>query len=201
MIRTVIFDLGRVIVPFDFTRGYSRMSARCGLPPEEVRARIRALNIVTPYESGQIESRDFVNQVLNCIGARMSFEEFGEIWSSVFLPETAIPDSLVAGLKKNYRLVLLSNTNEIHFHMIREKYPILRHFDSFVLSYEVKAMKPHPKIYEAAIAEAGCGAAECFFTDDVPEYVQGARAAGIDAVVFESAEQISNELRSRGIRW
>jgi FMN phosphatase YigB (HAD superfamily) len=201
MIRTVIFDLGRVIVPFDFTRGYSRMAERCGLTPEEVRTRIRAMNIVTPYETGLIESREFVRSILERIGADMPYEEFGEIWSSVFLPETSIPDSLVGGLKKNHRLVLLSNTNEIHFEMIRAKYPILRHFDEFVLSYEVKAMKPDPKIYHAAIEKAGCPAGECFFTDDVPEYVAGARAVGIDAVLFESADQIEKELSSRGIRW
>jgi HAD superfamily hydrolase (TIGR01509 family) len=62
-------------------------------------------------------------------------------------------------------------------------------------------MKPSSKIYEAAIRAAQCAPDECFFTDDIPDYVEAARAHGIDAVTFESREQIERELRSRGVRW
>jgi putative hydrolase of the HAD superfamily len=199
MIKTVIFDLGRVIVPFDFQRGYSRMAAACGLTPEEVRARIHALDIVVPYESGHITSEDFVARVLDSTGAAISFDEFSEIWSSVFLPETLLTDSMVESVKRSCRLVLLSNTNDIHFRMIRESYPILRHFDEFVLSYEVGAMKPDPRIYARAIEAARCEPGECFFTDDVPAYVEGAVRAGIDAVVFENCAATRAELQKRGV--
>ena len=86
--------------------------------------------------------------------------------------------------------------------MIREvAYPLLRHFHAMVLSHEVGAMKPSPAIYEKAVEVAGCRPEECFFvTDDIPEYVEGARQFGIDAVRFESAEQIEAELRKR-ISW
>ena len=85
--------------------------------------------------------------------------------------------------------------------MIRENYPLIKHFDEYILSYEVGALKPSPRIYEEAIARAGCEARECFFTDDIPEYVAGARKAGIDAVQFESASQIERELLKRGVSW
>jgi putative hydrolase of the HAD superfamily len=60
-------------------------------------------------------------------------------------------------------------------------------------------MKPQPEIYRAAIDAAQCSPEECFFTDDIPEYVEGARQMGIDAVQFESREQIERELSARGI--
>lgn len=106
---------------------------------------------------------------------------------------------MVERIARNYRLVLLSNTNALHFEMIRETYPLLRHFHSYVLSYEVKAMKPSPLIYRRAIEEARCRPEECFFTDDIEAYVEGARREGIDAVQFESAGQIERELRARGV--
>ncbi len=102
-------------------------------------------------------------------------------------------------MKPNYRLVLLSNTNAIHFEMIRANYPLLRHFDAFVLSYEVGAMKPSPVIYRKAVEAAGCRPEECFFTDDIAEYIEGAGKVGIDAVQFESSAQIERELRGRGV--
>lgn len=199
MIRSVIFDLGRVLVPFDFRIGYRNMSERCGLPPEEVRARLFAAQLVYPYESGLIGSEEFAARVCEALGVRLPYEEFAEIWFSVFLPETLIPEEFVAGLRKRYRTVLLSNTNEMHFTLIRERYPILRHFDAYTLSYEVKAQKPDPRIYERAIANAGCRPEECFYTDDIPDYVDGARALGIRAYLFEGFEKLKSDLRDAGI--
>jgi putative hydrolase of the HAD superfamily len=200
-IKAVIFDLGRVIVPFDFNRGYTRLEPLCGIPAAEIPKRIAPTGLVPLFESGGIEPRDFVRELSRQLNLHTSYENFCEIWSSIFLPHTLIPESMLAGIARNYRLVLLSNTNAIHFEMVRENYPLLRHFHSFVLSYEVGAMKPLPQIYQRAIEEAGCLPEECFFTDDIPDYVAGARAQGIDAVQFESAEQIEAELRKRGVNW
>jgi putative hydrolase of the HAD superfamily len=132
------------------------------------------------------------------LGLNVDFERFCALFCGIFT-DTLIPESVLEDLGARYRLVLLSNTNAIHFDMIRKTYPILRHFDELVLSYEVKAMKPHPDIYRAAIAKAGCRPEECFYTDDIAEYVEGARRMGIDAVQFENAEQIQKEMRARGI--
>ena len=201
MIKTVIFDLGKVIVPFDFKRGYQAISKLCDYPAEEIPRRIGSTDLVQRFECGKVEPRDFVEQLCETIGVRIEYEEFCRIWSSIFLSETLIPEAMLEGLRRRGRLLLLSNTNAIHFEMIRASYPHLRHFDDFVLSYEVGAMKPSPVIYREAIVRAGCEPGECFFTDDIAEYVEGARAAGIDAVQFESAAQIDAELAKRGVRW
>jgi HAD superfamily hydrolase (TIGR01509 family) len=84
---------------------------------------------------------------------------------------------------------------------VRWNYPILRHFHDLVLSYEVKAMKPSPAIYREAIARAQCLPEECFYTDDIPVFVEGARREGIDAVQFESCAQLERELAARQVRW
>jgi len=200
-IKAVIFDLGRVIVPFDFNRGYVRLAPLCGIPAAEIPGRIALTGLVERFESGEIAPRDFVRKLSKHLNLDTSYENFCEIWSSIFLPYTLIPEAMIEGIARNYRLVLLSNTNAIHFEMLRENYPLLRHFHALVLSYEVGAMKPLPWIYRRAIEAAGCFPEECFFTDDIPAYVEGARAQGIDAVRFESAAQIEKELRKRGANW
>lgn len=200
-IKAVIFDLGRVIVPFDFNRGYVRLAGLCSIPAAEIPRRIAPTGLVERFETGTIEPRDFVRELSKHLDLDTSYENFCEIWSSIFLPHTLIPEAMIEGLARRYRLVLLSNTNHIHFEMIRENYPLLRHFHSLVLSYKVGAMKPLPLIYRRAIEEAGCLPEECFFTDDIPAYVEAARAQGIDAVLFESAAQIEAELHKRGVEW
>jgi putative hydrolase of the HAD superfamily len=201
MIRTLIFDLGKVIIPFDFERGYRRMAPLCGYAPEEIPERLRSSDLVHRFESGQVEARDFVRQLCGILGLDCGYDDFREIWGSIFLPETLIPDSLLEALRQRYRLVLLSNTNPLHFEMVEPAYPILRHFHEKVLSYKVGAMKPSPAIYQAAIEAAQCRPEECFFTDDIPAYVEGARRHGIDAVQFRSCDQIEQELRARGVTW
>jgi FMN phosphatase YigB (HAD superfamily) len=199
MIKALIFDLGGVIVPFDFKRGYARMEQYCSIPAAEIPKRIGSTDLVVRFESGQVEPRRFVEELCGILGLRMEFEEFRRIWYSIFLPDTLIDDAWLAGLAERYPLVLLSNTNAIHFEMLEEGYPILRHFKRRVLSYQVGAMKPSPIIYEAAIRQAGCRPAECFFTDDIAPYVEGARQSGIDAVQFQNKQQLQRELHARGI--
>jgi putative hydrolase of the HAD superfamily len=199
MIKAVIFDLGRVIVPFEFQRVYPRLERLCGIPAADIPARIRETDLIRRFEHGQIEPAEFVRRLSKHLGLNVTFDEFREIWMSIFLPETLIPEEMLAEIADTHRLVLLSNTNSMHFDGILANYPLLRHFHGFVLSYEVGAMKPSPAIYTRAIKLAGCAARECFFTDDIEEYVEGAKRMGIDAVRFESAAQIREELRRRGV--
>jgi HAD superfamily hydrolase (TIGR01509 family) len=62
-------------------------------------------------------------------------------------------------------------------------------------------MKPSPAIYREAIARAHCRPEECFYTDDVADYVAAGKREGMDAVQFESCAQIERELLARGVRW
>lgn len=199
MIKTILFDLGNVVIPFDFKRAYARMAELCACPMEEVPARIRATGLVRPFERGEIAAEPFVRQLCSALGLHVTYDEFCGWWSSVFLPETLVPEALLADLASHYRLLTLSNTNAIHFAMLKQSYPLLRHFHANVLSYEVGAAKPEAKIYEAAIARAGCSAGECFFTDDLLLNIEAAREHGMDAVQFLSAGQIEEELRARGV--
>jgi putative hydrolase of the HAD superfamily len=200
MIRTVIFDLGGVIVPLDFPSAYRALAACCPVPAAELPQRISSTGLVPLYESGVLTDAQFTQQFCEALGLDLSSAQFRDLWNSLFGPHTLIPDSLLAGLKQQgFRLVLLSNTNGLHFDMIREQYPLLSHFDDFVLSYRVGATKPSPRIYEQAITSARCLPQECFYTDDILPYVEAARTAGIDAVQFHSYEQLLTDLGARGI--
>ena len=201
MIKAVIFDLGKVLIPFDWQRGYRSLAQFSPYPPEEIRSRIKETRLFDLFERGHIEPPELARRMSSALDLNVGFDKFRELWSSIFFPEPSIPDSMLAGLRANYRVLLLSNTDAIHNGWIAEKYPIMQHFDHCVLSFELGCRKPEPEIYREAIARAGCAASDIFFTDDLAENVEGARQAGIDAVQFESREKLEQELRSRGVRW
>lgn len=201
MIRAVLFDLGQVLVPFDLDRGLRALAPHCPHPPQEIRKRIAGSGLVRPFEEGRLEPLEFARRLCELLEVHVGYEQFCELWSSIFLPETLVPESLVESLARRYRLVLVSNTNAIHYSMIEQRYAILRHFHDRALSYEVGALKPDPRIYQEAVRRAGCDASECFYTDDIAEYVEAARRLGIIAVQFRSAEQLARELEFHGVRW
>jgi FMN phosphatase YigB (HAD superfamily) len=201
MHKAIIFDLGKVLIHFDFKRGYRALEGLCPYTAAEIPQRIGRTDIVERFESGLVEPREFVEEFSRILDLHMDYNRFCEIWSSIFT-ETLIPESLLEALAARYRLLLLSNTNALHFAMLQATYGnLFRHFHDLILSYEVRAMKPQPEIYWAAVERAECLPGECFYTDDIAGYVEAARQLGIDAVQFESREQIEREMRSRGIWW
>ena len=201
MIKTIFFDLGNVIIPFDFRPAFARMATLCNCPAAEIPNRIRSTDLIYRFETGRIMGREFVAELSALIELRMTYEEFCDLWTSIFLPGPLVPEVLLTRLRAQHRLMLLSNTNPIHFHMVQAHYPLLRHFHDAVLSYEVGAVKPSAKIFQEAIARAQCSPEECFFTDDLSVNIEAARKHGIDAVQFESAAQIERELQARGIKF
>ena len=200
MHKAVIFDLGKVLVDFDFRRGYRALEGICPYAAADIPKRLARTGLVERFETGLVEPDSFYAELSRTLELDLAYDRFCDIWSSIFTA-ALLPETMLEGLARRYRLLLLSNTNAIHFEMIRKAYPLLRHFHERVLSYEVKAMKPDPRIFSEAVRRAGCGAAECFYTDDIAPNVEGARKLGIDAVQFESADQIRRELAARGIEW
>jgi glucose-1-phosphatase len=201
MIKALLFDLGNVIAPLDFSRGYAALQERCPYPAQEIRLRIRATDLVPRFEMGLIQVDEFIKEFSDLLDLHVEQDEFRRLWNSIFLPDSSIPEEMLAGLRRRYRLLLLSNTNVLHFEMLRESVPQLRYFDEFILSYEVGALKPSQRIYQEAIRRSGSNAEECFFTDDIEAYVEAARREGMQGAQFLSCRQIEEELRSRGVEW
>ena len=201
MHKAILFDLGRVLIHFDFRRGYRALAGLCPYAAEEIPRRLAGTGLVERFKTGLVEPRDFVDQMCRILELKVDYDQFRGIWSSIFT-DILIPESMLVGLGRHYRLVLVSNTNALHFEMIRETYGrLLRHFDALVLSYEVRAMKPLPQIFQVAVERAGCRPEECFYTDDIAAYIEAARRMGIDAVTFESRMQLEGAMRQRGIVW
>src|SRR5205814_7490201 len=103
-------------------------------------------------------------------------EEFmSRALADVFWPNEEVC-ALVPRLKPRYRLLLASNTNDLHArHFERLFEPTLTHFDACVLSYQVGARKPSAAFFAHCQRLAQCAPAECLFIDDLPANVAGAQ--------------------------
>jgi FMN phosphatase YigB (HAD superfamily) len=199
MIEVVYFDLGKVIVDFDHSRAAQELLKVTPLSLKEAMAVLSDGELVSEYETGRLSSQQHYRKVCRRLQMEVSIEKFRELWGSMFLPEPLLSESFLQDLKKRYRLMLLSNTNEIHFDFVIQNYPILRMIEERLLSYQVGCMKPQARIFELAIKKAGVAPENIFFTDDRPENIEAAQRFGIQALLFQSETQLKRAMASRGM--
>jgi putative hydrolase of the HAD superfamily len=196
MIKTFIFDLGMVIVPYDIEIGLDNFAEVSDLNNPEIRQKLFSGKENGLFHLGEITPEEFFKAVKRSMHLRMNFAEFVSAWNSIFFLTPIVSEELIAKLAKKHRLIILSDTNELHFEFIRQNFPILKHFDEFVLSHQIGFQKPDPQIYEVAIEKAKCLPEECFFTDDKSANVEAAKRLGIQGVQFISAEQFEAEIKN-----
>jgi glucose-1-phosphatase len=199
-IEAILFDLGKVIIDFDFELGMERLAGNCSLPREELRQVIWNEQWIRRYELGEISTADYHRYLCDFGQLQMELEDFRECWSCMFLPDLIVSEGLLADLKRTYPLILVSNTNEAHIEFIEARYRVLEYFDHKIFSHEVGSLKPDRKIYEAAIAASGKPPGALFFTDDRSENIEAARGMGIQAHQFVSETDLIEALRRHGVQ-
>ena len=198
-IEAILFDLGKVIVDFDFQSMLRQLCHSCSKPAEEFEKVFVDPEWALRYERGLVTTREFHEHLCSSGGLEMELSEFCRIWSSIFAEELLISEKLLRELKQRYPLILVSNTNEAHAEHIRQNYSVLDYFDEKIFSFEVGCMKPDRRIYEYAIEASGKPAEALFFTDDRPENIEGARQLGIRAHQFRSESDLIAALQDAGV--
>ena len=197
MIDAVLLDLGNVLLFHDNGLLTRRFAERCGLSPEEVQRRLPqrfwdAINV------GRIQGPALRAEACRALGVELSPEEFHALFNSHFtVHEAVLPQ--VERLIGRVRLGLLSNTNSEHAAWFRPRIPLLERFDAVLLSHEIGTAKPDPAFYRAGLARLGARPEATAFFDDVPAYVEAAKALGIRALQFTDAPTFARQLAALGL--
>jgi putative hydrolase of the HAD superfamily len=199
MIEALLFDLGKVLVDFDFELGMRKFVAKTTLSREEFERVIWDKHWIRRYERGEISTAAYHGHLCESGMLSMTLEEFQEAWSAVFLPDLILPELLLMDLKQRYPLILVSNINEVHAAFIARQYSVFDHFGHRILSYEVGSLKPDSRIYQEAIRVSGKKPEALFFTDDREENIEAALELGIRAHLFRSQSGLVQALREHGV--
>ena len=199
-IKFVYFDLGNVILHFSHQRMIKNVADVASLDEESVQKHLIDSNLEDRYETGEFNSQGFYEEFCKTANVLCDKDALLEAVGDIFWLNGEIVPVISQLWTANVPLGILSNTCEAHFNVAKRNFQVLNYFfGTEVTSYESKSMKPDAKIYADAIATAGVKANEIFFTDDKPENISAAIAAGMDAVLFESAAKLVIALRERNI--
>ncbi len=148
-ISVIIFDLGNVLLPFDYKVTVNKLeNIEKGLGDQFLRFYQDNYQYHRAFERGDMPADEFTNIMLGALNHKIDKNTFCEYYSHIFSENKEVVD-LLPKLKKSFTLVLLSNTNIIHYEYGWKQYDFLKHFEKIVVSYEAGAVKPERKIYKA----------------------------------------------------
>lgn len=214
--KCVVFDFGNVIAFFSHMHACRELAALSKSDSPKTADQIHKAvfelrndgetTLEERYDTGQITTREFFAELKQLLGIPDSPEndiELTKAWCEIFRPnQEVVAVILELAEARSYRLVLASNTNELHYGQIREKFPeVLDLFNAQVLSFQIKRRKPDSEFFKRCITEAACRPEECVYVDDRAEFVKKAQEEGMHGITYIPSESLRESMECSGIRF
>ena len=195
----VVFDLGKVLVDFDYSIAARKVAARSTKSLLNLVYLLSNSSLIVEYECGQVTRQQFFEQVRDAVGFKGDLAEFGGYFADIFT-EISQMIALHAELRRRgFKTYIFSNTNDLAIEHVERNFPFFKNFDGYIYSCEVGAMKPGAKIYEAMEKLCGRTGADIIYLDDRSENVQAGLARGWQAILHEKPEKSRAALKNIGL--
>jgi HAD superfamily hydrolase (TIGR01509 family) len=198
-VKTVVFDLGKVLLDFDYSIAARRLAARSKVPPEKIRSYIDSSPLLFRLETGQLTTDQFYREVCATTGYSGSIAEFTEFFADVFVPIEPMVELQAALRRRGIPTYVFSNTNDLAVCHIRRNFPFYANFDGYILSYEHGVMKPDAGLYEVVERMCGRRGPEILYLDDRPENIAAGAARGWQVILQESPEKSLAAVQKAGL--
>lgn len=195
-IKNIILDLGGVLLNIDYFKTIEAFRD-LGIPDfEELFTQAKQEHLFDKYESGLIDSEEFIVGLKKKLPFTISSNEITSAWNAMLLDFPSERLDFLKQLKEKYNTVLLSNTNPIHleaFHQIIKRNngidSLAPYFNHVYFSSEMGMRKPSPEIFLEVCKQQNFNPEETLFIDDTEQHVLGAREAGLKALHLNVNEQ------------
>ena len=195
----VIFDLGKVLLEFDYGIVARRLAAHSGRDAEQIRGLLDQSPLLFRFESGQMTNDEFFREVSALTDYTGAFEEFADIFGDIFTAIHPMIDLHAQLRTRGVPTFIFSNTNDLAVRHIRANFPFFAQFTDYIYSHEAGAMKPDHRIYELVERRTQCRGAELLYLDDRKENVDAGAARGWRVVHHQTPEQTIAAVRAAGL--
>ena len=195
-LNIVLFDLGGVLMNVNVSQALQYWVETTGKASAIFEQHLFTSGLKEKMDKGLCSSEEVMALMEEKTGLLPSDFEAG--WRKVLTPMAEMMPLLTA-VTEVFPSGLLSNTDPIHHAVARELLPQLARLTPQFVSYTEGCWKPELPFYEQILKALPYSPSSVFFVDDLEENVEGAKRAGLDAVVFESPEQLRRALMTRGV--
>ena len=180
--EVVVFDLGKVLLDFDYDIAIRRFAERSDVGIDKVRELINS-SVQYDYESGKITTDEFFSYVRNCASFQGGRSEFVDFFSDIFSPMEMMLNFFKRVKKAGLPICVFSNTNEIAIQYISKQYSFYDDFDFYVLSFQEKGMKPDEPIYRVVEKKTMKSGEAILYIDDRLENIETGNRLGWQTVL------------------
>jgi len=188
---TFLFDIGRVLLDFDFETSLSTLLPEGTADSAERLARL--LERKDEFEAGKLDTETYITWALGVMESTATHDEFLHAWRNIFTPNGPMWECARKLAEDGHRLILFSNINPIHSPWIFEAFPGFSIFHGAVMSFQTGYIKPEPPIYEHAIAAYGLVPEQTLYIDDLPANIATGKAMGFRAWQYDLKDHASFE--------
>ena len=203
-IKAIIFDLGGVVLDFDFSNFYNNIIAQSPLNKPQTPIMLEFFRQSDIYHQGNMTDDEFYHLACDLLQiCALDQTNFYSAFNSIISGLNPEIISLIRKLKetKKYRLIALSNVNSSHWdYILKKNWDFIDYFDELILSHEIHLIKPNPKIFEYAIQKAKCKPTQIVFIDDGLNNIRAAQEFGIHGIKFTTKDDLIKELLKLGIK-
>lgn len=199
-VKVLLFDLGGVVLNISFANGLEAWSAYADTDSAVLKTRFKLDHFYEQHECGEITASEYFETLRQSLGIHLTDEQFTEGWNAIALGEVPEIRTLLQRAKLRFPLYAFSNTNFTHLEYLTNHYAdVLGLFEKLFASCEMGKRKPTLEAFEAVVSEVGVHPKEILFFDDLLENVEGAKAAGLQAVHVQSVEDTKEALEYLGV--
>ena len=196
-IKSIIFDLGGVILNLDYSKTENEFKKFGILHFKELYSQKKQTLLFDDFEKGKINPKEFISFLKEAENLKIKEIDFINAWNAMLLEIPIEKLQFINGLKKDYKIFLLSNTNEIHikkFEKDLKKNNMLEQFykcfDKIYYSSRMGKRKPEKNCFNQVLEENGLIAENTLFIDDSIQHIEGAEKAGIKTFHLEKNKSI-----------
>ncbi len=186
-LKNIVFDFGGVLLDIDYNKTYNALSRLLGFDFAPSNLSSDTQKVLNEYEKGEITTPVFLDYIKSVSrGKTLMDQEITDAWNAMLIGWNPAKFELLWSLRKNYKLYLLSNTNEMHldwvYQDLKSKYGIedfdIRFFDKTYYSHLIGCRKPDLEIYEFIKNSESFIPGDTLFVDDLEANISAAKMVG-----------------------
>ena len=196
-VRTVLFDLGNVLVRLQPEMMTKTLGAE-GIG-EIARYEKSVHEYVRRYERGELLTDQVMGLLYDLFHRKYSQEMIRGAFLSIIGRPIEGMDELIRRVAQSAHVALVSNTNDLHYEYCRRAVPALRFLPHHYLSFQIGAVKPEPEFYQYIINDLEIDPAQILFIDDIETNLVGAEKSGFRPYKFSSVEELRTALKALGL--
>lgn len=199
-IAGLLFDLGGVVIDIDFERALQSWSKRSSLGIDEIRNRFGVDEAYARHETGKIGAAEYFAHLREKLELSASDTDIAAGWNDIFLAEIEQTVDYIHAVRDKIPCFAFTNSNPTHQDFWTAAYPrAVASFHQVFVSSELGLRKPHREAFEAISDNTGIALRDMIFFDDLEENIDGARAAGLQAVHVKTHADVSKALLEAGL--